>query len=230
MQRASFFVLATLVTFALGGWTPSAMSVGGQLRCDHKGVARAELDKVRAAATGTAAGHSLDWKSAHGCTNRNGAWVHIDIVEEPQADGSVLVGSSWCQREKVGNWDCDYASGRGYRMTVMIAGKPRTLNANIPRMISVEAATRMMQQAIDLGPKLTLAHSCDYMPNDGNGAAALEEIRRDFQFPGDEPFAHITDWGGHWSIQVGENEMDFDSDANAADGFRFKCWGLTIHV
>jgi len=235
VRRASYFLLATLVTFMLGGWMPSAVSMGGQKRCDQKGISAADLDKVRAPAAKTAAPHHLDWRSAFGCTHSRGAWVDIDIVDEPQADGSLITGAAWCQREKVGNWECEYAKGRHYRMNVMVAGKPRTLDTMIPEEISVQAVTRMMQQAIDVAPGLTMAQVCG-MPTPVDQAAdppwlaALEEIHRDFQLPVDQPFAHIVDWGGHWTVAVGENELEFAADPGGTDGFKFSCWSITIHV
>ena len=161
--------------------------------------------------------------------------MDIDIIDEPQPDGSVIGGAAWCSREKVGNWECEYGSGRGYDMTVLIAGQSRKLWTNIPEKISVEAATRMMQQAIDIAPGLTMDNVCDFslkvdQKTDPPWLAALEEIHRYFQFSTDQPYAHIVDWGNYWSMWVGDNEMDFEPAADGADGFKFKCWSISFSV
>src|SRR3982751_3982169 len=112
--------MAALVTLVLGGWTPSAVSVGGELRCDHKGVSKTDLERVRGPATANAAPHQLDWSAVTGCRHRNGAWVHVNTLDEPRDDGSVVTGSSLCSREKIGDWRCEYYSGRQYRMSVRV--------------------------------------------------------------------------------------------------------------
>ena len=232
MRHVSLLLAATLATLALWASGPQASSHAGQLRCDHKGVSATDVDKLRPVATTTAAGHRLDWSTINGCTHSRGAWAHVDIVTEPQADGSLLHGAAWCQRGKVGAWSCDYASGRALRMTVVVGGQSRELDTNIPPEITVEAARRVMQQAIEVAPVLALEQICD---PDGRTIDewernALQEIHRDFQFPEENPHARIDSGTGGLVVEIGPNQLYFEPLASGHDSYQFSCWDIAITV
>lgn len=229
MRRASYFILATLIAFMSGGWTPSVVSASGVKRCDRKHVSKADVNKLRPVAVQTAAGHQLDWSTIRGCTNSNGAWADISIVNEPQPDGSLVHGATWCYRDRGSDWKCDYAKGRAYQMKVRIGGEERVLYTDIPDGMLVEIASRVMQQAIDVAPGLSIAQGCSVDERNIQDwqKEALEEIHRDFQLPGDQPYARMSDAFGHLYVEIGLNQLYFEPAAEAAT-FRFSCWDVAF--
>ena len=235
MRHISTVLSGLLVFLALCSPPTATVShASGPPRCDHKGVWPSDVNKVRPVAIKTAAGHRLDWSTLKGCTNNNGAWVDIEIVHEPQADGTLIHGAAWCYRSRGGPWDCDYASGRAYQMQVTIGGQQRKLYTDIPAEMSVEAARQMMQQAIDVAPGLTLAQVCDYSESREKARdweqQALEAIHRDFKFPEDPPYAQITQMSGDPFVEVGENQLYFKLATPGSDKPQFSCWGIAISV
>jgi hypothetical protein len=233
VHRVSLLLSGVLV-FVLCSLPPVAMSqTAVPRRCDHKGVSTGDVDKVRPVAKRTVAGHHLNWSTLVGCTHSAGAWVTVNIINEPQPDGSMIHGAAWCNRARLGPWSCEYASGRAYRMSVMIGGEARKLDTDIPNPFAVTAANRLMQQAVDIAPRLALEQLCGYgratVPVPQYAARVLEEIHRDFRFDGEGPYARIVrESDGKVSVEVGVNYLLFEPvDANT---FRFSCWDMAVTV
>src|SRR5687768_2568675 len=102
VHRVSLLFSAVLVS-VFCSLPPVALSqTGAPRRCDHKGVSTGDVDKVRPVAKRTVAGHHLNWSTLVGCTHSAGAWVTVNIINEPQPDGSMIHGAAWCNRARLG--------------------------------------------------------------------------------------------------------------------------------
>jgi hypothetical protein len=218
---------------ALGSLLPATAVRADLARCDKgvlstNGLSTIDSIKMRPLAIKTLQGHIVNWHTLRSCTGKHGgALANVDAVDEPQPDGTVNSFAATCDGDSQG-WECDLATGRHLKMTVTVEGKDRALSTMIPDDVDLAIARKVMQQAIDVAPKLETTQVCNYDPTSTEKdtwiPSSLAEIHQDFKLPWTEPFASIDGDLHELRVEVGRNYLSFVPLKPGSHEYRFECW------
>lgn len=227
-------VRGALVAVALAclaaGTTPAR---AGYLKCTSQKMTMSDFAPMKHAATRAAGVHVLDWHDVGACMNPGWGRAWIQAKPEPQADGSRLLITVWCERGPA-PWTCVAYSRRWYAFTLALQGREQQFDLEIPENFSVEDARKVTARAFDRATTLTTAELCGAQPGrartkqDDEAEARLRQaiaVR-------DEPMTGDIRDNPQGTLLSIDDEVSFlfSREPAAVDEKKFDCWGEIVVV
>ncbi len=222
--------MVVAVACLAAGTTPAH---AGYFVCASHKMTTSDYAPMKHAATRAAGIHVLDWHSVGTCMNPGSGRAWIQAKPEPQADGSRLLITVWCERGR-NPWTCEAQVQRRYAFALALHGREQQFDLAIPENFSVEDARKFTARAFDRAATLTTAEECGAVP--GRAGTKQDEeteqrLRQAIAFR-DEPMSgDIEDSPEGTRLSIDDEvSFRFSREPAAVDEKKFECWGEIVVV